>query len=70
MGPRSTISCGPRRLADDGATAVPIGPVRRSPGGTNPFWQAVAPDGASVVVFEVDTHDAWLGNAEGVARSR
>ena len=49
-------------IADDGATAVPIGPVHRSRGGTNPFWQAVAPDGQSVVVFEVDTHDAWLGN--------
>ena len=32
-------------IADDGATAVPIGPVHRSRGGTNPFWQAVAPDG-------------------------
>ena len=56
-------------IADDGATAVPIGPVHRSRGGTNPFWQAVAPDGQSVVVFEVDTHEAWLGNPKDGTRS-
>ena len=56
-------------IADDGATAVPIGPVHRSRGGTNPFWQAVAPDGKSIVVFEVDTHDWWLGDPKDGTRT-
>jgi hypothetical protein len=56
-------------IADDGATAVPIGPVHRSAGGTNPFWQAVAPDGKSIIVFEVDTHDAWLGDPTDGSRT-
>ena len=56
-------------IADDGATAIPIGPVHRSVGGTNPYWQAVAPDGTSVLVFEVDTHDAWLGDPRDGTRT-
>jgi WD40 repeat protein len=52
-------------VAGDGAGAVPIGPVHRSAGGTNPFWQAVAPDGRSILVVENDTQLTWLADPEG-----
>ena len=52
-------------IAGDGADAVAIGPVHRSQSGHNPFWQAVAPDGTKVLVFENDTNEAWLADPTG-----
>jgi hypothetical protein len=52
-------------LSGDGADAVAIGPVHRSRSGHNPFWQAVAPDGESILVVENDTFDAWLADPSG-----
>lgn len=56
-------------IADDGATAIPIGPVHRSRGGTNPFFQAVAPDGKSIIVYEVDSNEVWLGDPTDGSRT-
>ena len=55
-------------LDGDGSDAVPLGPVHRSRGGHNPFWQAVAPDGESILVVENDTYDAWLVDPSGETR--
>ena len=55
-------------LDGDGSDGVPLGPVHRSQGAHNPFWQAVAPDGESILIVENDTHDAWLVDPAGVRR--
>jgi Tol biopolymer transport system component len=52
----------------DGSDAVPLGPVHRSQSGHNPYWQAVAPDGESILVVENDTRDAWLTSPDGRTR--
>jgi Tol biopolymer transport system component len=52
----------------DGSDAVPLGPVHRSQSGHNPYWQAVAPDGESILVVENDTGDAWLVDPAGISR--
>jgi Tol biopolymer transport system component len=55
-------------IAGNGSDAVPLGPVHRSQGGRNPFWQAVAPDGKSILVVENDTLEAWLTDPAGETR--
>ena len=52
-------------LDSDGADAVAVGPVHRSRGGHNPFWQAVSPDGESIIVVENDTNLAWITDLDG-----
>ena len=52
-------------IASDGADAVPLGPVHRSVGGHNPFFQTLAPDGESILVYENDTGQAWIVTPDG-----
>lgn len=52
-------------LDGDGADAVPLGAVHRSRSGHNPFWQAVAPDGMSILIVENETGEAWLTDPDG-----
>ena len=57
-------------IASDGADAVAIGPVHRSRAAHNPFWQAVSPDGESIVVVENDTHEVWTVRPDGTGREQ
>ena len=52
----------------DGADAVALGPVHRSQSGRNPFWQAIAPDGETIVVVENDTLETWTVQPDGSER--
>ncbi|MDQ2690004.1 MAG: hypothetical protein M3Y29_06995, partial [Chloroflexota bacterium] len=49
-------------IEGDGADAIPIGPVHRSLGGHNPFYQTFAPDGSAIIVHTTDDQQTYIAD--------
>jgi Tol biopolymer transport system component len=52
-------------LDGDGSDAAPIGPLKRTEGGTLPYAISTAPDGTRVIVHWLDTQETWSTDLDG-----